>query len=532
METVLREAANSFSGVLIHSDGRTVLLNAVGADLRSDGQGVTLVVDVPTTGFVTLVYTSHQILAEIEDFELAELVRVDSIVSRSDDTGRSTGSLVLESSGGYHLVNIDVLRCALDVEDELQETVINRSLLHLDHSSAVRTAISAIDGKVSEVGSSRVDLRTCGVEVINSLSVTAGEHRSATYLRGSLLIIHNTVHNLVHIPLVVAELVAFDGFDTTIVAIGDEFEANEEVVFEEVQALVDFNDLFLDGVNLILDHLFNLCLRGTISKLGLHVSEFRLHFTEFGLEVNELRLVVSSCLLVVSNTLFEHGHLLQSCDLLSAEEVLRFNSLEASFEGVDHRFLRIDTIAECLVSLNEIFSLFVASLFKCIHVTLNSLDLAKDVSNRGVEFSLVNLAVDERLQLSFRLFETLHLRFERCDVGESVLKLSSLSLNRCVGRIEIRLLSVGIEIRLLSVVSELSFDLGSLLVSGIELTLQGGDLAIQVVLDRYEISLVGSDLFANGSKIIIVVLAGHERASRGCHDEQTEQCAINDFLVH
>ena len=257
----------------------------------------------------------------------------------------------------------------------------------------------------------------------------------------------------------------------------------------------------------------------------MKISDLRLVLTDSGL-------VVSSSRLVVSNTLFEHGHLLQSCDLLSAEEVLRFNSLEASFEGVDHRFLRIDTIAECLVSLNEIFSLFVASLFKCIHVTLNSLDLAKDVSNRGVEFSLVNLAVDERLQLSFRLFETLHLRFERCDVGESVLKLSSLSLNRCVGRIEIRLLSVGIEIRLLSVVSELSFDLGSLLVSGIELTLQGGDLAIQVVLDRYEISLVGSDLFANGSKIIIVVLAGHERASRGCHDEQTEQCAINDFLVH
>ena len=230
--------------------------------------------------------------------------------------------------------------------------------------------------------------------------------------------------------------------------------------------------------------------------------------------------------------MFEHGHLLQSCDLLSAEEVLRFNCFETTFEGVDHRFLRIDAIAECLVSLNEIFSLFVASLFKCIHVTLNSLDLAKDVSNRVVEFFLINLAVDERLQLSFRLFETLHLRFERCDVGESVLKLSSLILNRCVGCIEISLLSVGIEIRLLSVVSELGFDLGSLLVGGIELTLQGGDLAIQVVLDRYEISLVGSDLFANGSKIIIVVLAGHERASRGCHNEQTEQCAINDFLVH
>ena len=104
--------------------------------------------------------------------------------------------------------------------------------------------------------------------------------------------------------------------------------------------------------------------------------------------------------------------------------------------------------------------------------------------------------------------------------------------NRCVGRIEIRLLSVGIEIRLLSVVSELGFDLSSLLVGRFELSLQGGDLAIQVVLDRHEISLIGSDLFANGSKIIIVVLAGHERASRGCHNEQTEQCAINDFLVH
>ena len=218
--------------------------------------------------------------------------------------------------------------------------------------------------------------------------------------------------------------------------------------------------------------------------------------------------------------------------MLSAEEVLRFNCFETTFEGVDHRFLRIDAIAECLVSLNEIFSLFVASLFKCIHVTLNSLDLAKDVSNRVVECSLVNLAVDERLQLSLRILETLDLSFERCDIGESVLKLSSLTLNRCVGCIEIRLLSVGIEIRLLSVVSELGFDRCSLLVGFFELTLQGGDLAIQVVLDRYEISLVGSDLFANGSKIIIVVLAGHERASRGCHNEQTEQCAINDFLVH
>ena len=279
METVLREAANSFSGVLIHSDGRTVLLNAVGADLRSDSQGVTLVVDVPTTGFVTLVYTSHQILAEIEDFELAELVRVDSIVSGSDDAGRSTGSLVLKSSGGYHLVNIDILRCALDVEDELKETVFNRSLLHLDDSSAVRTAVSAIDGKVSEVGSSRVDFRTCGVEVINSLSVTAGEHGSATYLRGSLLIIHNTVHNLVHIPLVVAELVAFDGFDTTIVAIGDEFETDEEVVFEEVQTVVDLNDIFFDGINLILDHLFNLFLCGTLSEFRLHVIESALNLT-------------------------------------------------------------------------------------------------------------------------------------------------------------------------------------------------------------------------------------------------------------
>ena len=546
METVLREAAHSFSGILIHSDGRTVLLNAVGADLRSDSQGVTLVVDVPTTGFVTLVYTSHKTLVEIEDFELAELVRVDSIVSRSDDARRSTGSLVLESSGGYHLVNIDILRCALDVEDELKETVFNRSLLHLDDSSAVRTAVSAIDGKVSEVGSSRVELCACGVDVINSLSVTAGEHGNTTCLRGSLLIFNNTVHNLVHIPLVVAELVAFDGFDTTIVAIGDEFETDEEVVFEEIQALVDLNDIFFDGINLILDHLFNLCLRGTISKCRLHVSEIALNLIESSLKISDLRLVltdsgliladsglvVSSSRLVVSNTLFEHGHLLQSCDLVSAEEVLRFNSLETTFEGVDHRFLRIDAIAECLVSLNEIFSLFVASLFKCFHVTLSSLNLAEDVSNLVVEFLLVNLTVDERLQLSFRLFETLHLRFECCDVGDSVLKLSSLTLNRCVGCIEIRFLSVGIEITLLSVVSELGFDLCRLLVGGFELSLQGGDLAIQVVLDRHEISLIGSDLFANGSKIIIVVLAGHERASRGCHDEQTEQCAINDFLVH
>ena len=228
---------------------------------------------------MTLVYTCHKTLVEIEDFELAELVRVDSIVSRSDDAGRSTGSLVLKSCGGYKLVDIDVLRCALDVEDELKETVFNRSLLHLDDSSAVRTAVSAIDGKVSEVGSSRVDFRTCGVEVINSLSVTAGEHGSATYLRGSLLIIHNTVHNLVHIPLVVAELVAFDGFDTTIVAIGDEFETDEEVVFEEVQTVVDLNDIFFDGINLILDHLFNLFLCGTLSEFRLHVIESALNLT-------------------------------------------------------------------------------------------------------------------------------------------------------------------------------------------------------------------------------------------------------------
>ena len=218
--------------------------------------------------------------------------------------------------------------------------------------------------------------------------------------------------------------------------------------------------------------------------------------------------------------------------MLSAEEVLRFNCFETSFEGVDHSFLCIDAIAECLVSLNEIFSLFVASLFKCFHVTLSSLNLAEDVSNLVVEFLLVNLTVDERLQLSFRLFETLHLSFERSDLSESVLKLSSLTLNRCVGSIEIRFLSVGIEITLLSVVSELGFDLCRLLVGGFELSLQGGDLAIQVILDRYEISLIGSNLLTNGSKIIIVVLAGHERASRGCHDEQTEQCAINDFLVH
>ena len=243
-------------------------------------------------------------------------------------------------------------------------------------------------------------------------------------------------------------------------------------------------------------------------------------------------LVVSSSRLVGSNTLFERSDLLQCCDLLCAEEVFRLNSLKAFFKFSKSSLLCIDAIAECLVSLNEIFSLFVASLFKCIHVTLNSLDLAKDVSNRSVEFSLVNLAVDERLQLSLCLFETLHLRFERCDVGESVLKLSSLTLNRCVGCIEISLLSVGIEIRLLSVVSEFAFDLSRLLVGRFELSLQGGDLSIQVVLDRHEISLVSIDLLANGSKIIIVVLAGHERACGGCHNEQTEQCAVNDFLVH
>ena len=542
METILREAAYSVSSRLIHHDSlrnTTIKFHAVGADLRSDGQGVPLIVDVPTARRNILRQASIFLLIDIIDEQAGEAIRVDSIVSRSDDAGRSTGSLVLKSSGGYHLVNIDILRYALDVEDELKETVFNRSLLHLDHSSAVRTAVSAIDGKVSEVGSSRVDLRTCGVEVINRLSVTAGEHGSATYLRGSLLIIHNTVHNLVHIPLVVAELVAFDGFDTTIVAIGDEFETNEKVVFEEVQALVDPNDLILDGINLIFDHLFNLCLCGTISKLRLHVSEIALNLIESSLKLSDLlrvlidsSLVVSSSRLVGSNTLFERSDLIQGCDLLCAEEVLRFNSMEASFEGVDHSFLCIDAIAKRLISSNEFAHLRVERSLERSYATLSSLNFAGDLSNLVVECSLVNLAVDERLQLSLRILETLDLSFERCDIGESVLKLSSLTLNRCVGCIEIRLLSVGIEIRLLSVVSELGFDRCSLLVGFFELTLQGGDLAIQVVLDRYEISLVGSDLFANGSKIIIVVLAGHERASRGCHNEQTEQCAINDFLVH
>ena len=437
VETILREAAHSFSGVLIHSDGRTVLLNAVGADHLSDGQGITLVVDIPTTGFVTLVYTSHLFLLEIEDFELAELVRVDSIVSRSDDAGRSTGSLVLKSSGGYHLVSIDVLRYALDVEDELKETVFNRSLLHLDDSSAVRTAVSAIDGKVSEVGCSRVELCACGVDVINRLSVTAGEHGNTTCLRRSLPIFNNTVHNLVHIPLVVRELVAFDGFDTTIVAIGDEFEADEEVVFEEVQAFVDRNDLFFDGINLILDHLFNLCLCGTISKFRLHVIEIALNLIKCSFELNELRLVladsgliVSSSLLVVSNTLFEHSHLLQSYDLLCAEEVLRFNSMKASFEGVDHSFLRIDTIAKRLISSNEFADLRVELSLERSYATLSSLNLAGDVSNLGVEFSLVNLAVDERLQRSLSLFETFNLSVESSTLCQCILKLLSLSLNR------------------------------------------------------------------------------------------------------
>ena len=116
--------------------------------------------------------------------------------------------------------------------------------------------------------------------------------------------------------------------------------------------------------------------------------------------------------------------------MLSAEEVLRFNSMKAFFKFPKSSLLCIDAIAECFVSLNEIFSLFVASLFKCCHVTLSSLDLAKDFSNRVVEFFLVDLTVDERLQLSFRLFETLHFRFERCDVAESILKLLSLTLNR------------------------------------------------------------------------------------------------------
>ena len=420
VETVLREAAHSFSGVLIHSDGRTVLLNAVGADLRSDSQGVTLVVDVPTTGFVTLVYTCHKTLVEIEDFELAELVRVDSIVSRSDDAGRSTGSLVLKSCGGYHLVNIDVLRCALDVEDELKETVFNRSLLHLDHSSAVRTAVSAIDGKVSEVGSSRVDFRTCGVEVINSLSVTAGEHGSATYLRGSLLIFNNTVHNLVHIPLVVAKLVAFDGFDTTIVAIGDEFETNEKVVFEEVQAIIDLDDLVLEGIYLSIDESLNFFLRGTLIEFGLHFSKTSIHLIESILKTSDSLLVgissligSSSSFLIISNTLFERADLIQGCDLLSAEEVLLLNLLNARCEVLVHFQLCIDTFAKQLISLNELSSLYVESTFNCIRFTLSSLNLAEDISNLVVVFLLVNLAVDERLQRSLSLFELLHFLGER-----------------------------------------------------------------------------------------------------------------------
>ena len=229
-----------------------------------------------------------------------------------------------------------------------------------------------------------------------------------------------------------------------------------------------------------------------------------------------------------------------------AEEVLRLNSLKAFFKFLNGSLLRIDTFAKRLISLNEIAHLRIERILERSYATLNSQNIVGDFSNFFIEISLINLAVDERLQLSFRLFETLHFRFERCDAGESILKLLSLTLNRCVGCIEILLLSVVsefafdltnlliscIEIRLLGVVSEFAFDLSRLLVGRFELSLQGGDLSIQVVLDRHEISLVSIDLLANGSKIIIVVLAGHERACGGCHNEQAEQCAVNDFLVH
>ena len=579
VEAVLREAAHSVSSRLIHHDSlrnTTIKSHAVGADLRSDGQGATLVVDVPTARRNILREAGIFLLIDIIDKQAGEAIRVDSIVSRSDDTRIITGSLVLEGGGGNHLIDIDILRYALDVEDELQETVFNRSLLHLDDSSAVRTAVNAIDGKVSEVSSSRVDLRTCGVEVVNSLSVTAGEHGSATYLRGSLLINHNTALNRVHIPLVVAELVAFDGFDTTVVAIGDEFETNEEVVFEEVQAIIDIGNLVSERFHLVFDESINLFLRGTFSEFFFYFSKTNSHLIESSLKTSDSSLVltdsslvVSSSRLVVSNTLFERADLIQGVDLRLAEEVLRLNSLKAFFKFLNGSLLRIDTSAKRLISRNEFAHLRIERTLERCYATLNSLNIVGDITNLFGEFRLVNLAVDERLQLSFRLFETLHFRLERCDVGESVLKIFNLSLNRFVGSIEILLLSVVsefafdltnlliscieilllsivsefafdltnlliscIEILLLSVVSELSFDLTSLLVGCFELSLQGGDLAIQVVLDRYEISLVGSDLFANGSKIIIVVLAGHERASRGCHNEQTEQCAINDFLVH
>ena len=542
VETILREAAHSFSGVLIHSDGRTILLNTVGTYLLSDSQRIAFVVDIPTGSRAVLVYTGNTLLTEVEELELRELVRVDRVVSRSDDTGSFTGSLVLESSGGNHLIIVDILGSPLDIQDELKETVFNRSLLHRNHSSAIRSAVSAIDGEVSEVSSSRIDLSICGVEVVNRLSVTAGGLGSSS-LRGVHLVVYNTVHELVHRPSVVGELVAFDGFDTAIVAIGDEFETNEEVVFEEVQTPINLVDLPLEGTHLSLDESLNFFRRGTFSEFFIYVFKIDLCLSKRFLQIFS-DLFGSG--FVFRNTLFERSDLIQGVDLRLAEEVLRLNSLKAFFKVVKDIFLRIDTFAKQLISLNEFAHLRIERSLELSYVTLSNLNLAEDVSNRVVEILLIDLIVDKLLQLNFRIFEQLHSLFERYDVGESVLKLSSLTLNRCVGCIEVRLLSVVtefafdltnlliscIEIRLLGVVSEFAFDLSRLLVGRFELSLQGGDLSIQVVLDRHEISLVSIDLLANGSKIIIVVLAGHERACGGCHNEQTEQCAVNDFLVH
>ena len=419
VETILREAAHSFSGVLIHSDGRTILLNTVGTYLLSDGQRIAFVVDIPTGSRAVLVYTGNKLLVEIKELELRELVRVDRVVSRSDDTRSFTGSLVLESSGSYLLINIDILRSALDIQDELKETVFNRSLLHRDHSSAVRSAVSAIDGEVSEVSSSRIDLSTCGVEVVNRLSVTAGELGSSS-LRGVHLVVNDTVHELVHRPSVVGELVAFDGFDTAIVAIGDEFETYEEVVLKEVQTLIDLGDLVLERIHLSIDESLNFILRGTFSEIFLYFSKIDLYLIKSSLKIRDLRrvladsgLVVSSSLLVCSYTFFKRGDLIQGCDLLCAEEVLRFNSLQATFEVFDRFFLCIDAIAERLIGLNEFVSLYVESFFNCIRFTLSSINLAEEVSNLIVVFLLVNLAVDERLQRSLSLFELLHFRGER-----------------------------------------------------------------------------------------------------------------------
>ena len=73
VETILREAAHSFSGVLIHSDGRTILLNTIGTYLLSDSQRIAFVVDIPTARRNILRQAGIFLLIDIIDTQAGEL---------------------------------------------------------------------------------------------------------------------------------------------------------------------------------------------------------------------------------------------------------------------------------------------------------------------------------------------------------------------------------------------------------------------------------------------------------------------------